>query len=63
MNKIYRIKKTGQIVHKLFDIDSMHSLMLFPFKERSRKGNMGVSQSVRNDNLSFESQEPRMADR
>lgn len=63
MSKIYRIKKTGQVVHKMYEIDSMHTMMLFPLQRQSRKGNWGVCQPVRNDRLVFETNEPRMATR
>jgi hypothetical protein len=51
MNNVTRIKKTGKIVHVIDKVDSMHSLVLFPFDFVSRKGNRGVAQRVRTSNL------------
>jgi hypothetical protein len=51
MLEVTRIKKTNQIVYTIDKVDSEHTLCLFPFKEKSKKGNLGVTQSVRNSNL------------
>jgi hypothetical protein len=51
MLEVTRIKKTNQIVYTVDKIDSEHTLCLFPFKEKSKKGYLGVTQSVRNSNL------------
>ena len=51
MLEVTRIKKTRQIVYVIDKADSEHSLCLFPFKEKSKKGFLGVTQSVRNSNL------------
>jgi hypothetical protein len=51
MNNVTRIKKTGKIVHVIDKVDSMHSLVLFPFDFVSRKGNRGATQRVRTSNL------------
>jgi len=51
MLEITRIKKTREIVYIIDKVDSEHTLCLFPFKEKSKKGFLGVAQSVRNSNL------------
>lgn len=51
MLDVVRIKNTGQIVYPIGSADANHTLCLFPFKTRSHKGNWGVVQPVKNDNL------------
>lgn len=52
MLDIWRIKKTNQIVYPISAKEgSNHTYCLFPYKEQSKKGNMGVIQPVRNENL------------
>jgi hypothetical protein len=51
MLEVTRVKKTRQIVYPMGKADSNHTLCLFPFKKKTKKGNWGVTQSVRNDNL------------
>lgn len=62
MMKIVRMKKTGQMVHEVHKVDSNHTMVLFPFTGISRRGNRGVCQPVRNDNLVVERQEPGIAE-
>lgn len=52
MLKVTRIKKTREIVQVVGSADNGYSLVLFNFGGRkSNKGNLGVIQVVRNDNL------------
>lgn len=51
MLDIVRVKKTGQIVYPIGSQDANYTLCLFPFKRPSHKGNWGVVQPVKNDNL------------
>lgn len=51
MLEVTRLKKTRQIVYPLGKVSSNYTLCLFPFKERSKAGNLGVSQIVLNANL------------
>ena len=51
MENVTRIKKTRQIVYPVGKATSNHTWCLFPFGRVSNKGNQGVVQSVRNDNL------------
>lgn len=49
--KVTKIKKTGQVVYQLGRVDSQHQLVLVVFDTITRKGNRGVVQTVRDDNL------------
>jgi len=51
--KTVKIKKTGQRVYILEKVDTNHTYCIFHFDKVSKKGNLGVVQSVRNDNLVF----------
>ena len=51
MLKVTRIKKTQQIVHVVGNAGSNHSFVLFPFTTKTRKGDWGKIQRVRNDNI------------
>ena len=51
MLEVTRVKKTRQIVYPLSKAGFNHTLCLFPFKQKTKKGNWGVAQAVRNDNL------------
>lgn len=51
MLEVTRIKKTGAIVYPVGKQDSMHTLVLFPYKRKSNRGDLGVVQAVRNENL------------
>lgn len=48
----WRVKKTGEIVYPMGATNNAgYTLVLFPFKSPSRKGNRGDLRSVRSDNL------------
>ena len=51
MLEVTRIKKTGQIVHPIGPQGSGYTLCLFPRDSKTRAGNMGVVQTVKNENL------------
>lgn len=52
MLEVTRIKKTRQIVFPVGTSDrSGYTEVLFPFGRISKKGNRGVVQNVKNDNL------------
>ena len=51
MLDVHRIKKSKQIVYQLGKADNNHTLVLFPLKNKTKKGNYGAIQSVRNDNI------------
>jgi hypothetical protein len=51
MLEVTRVKKTRQIVYPMGKAGFNHTLCLFPFKKKTKKGMWGVTQSVRNDNL------------
>lgn len=49
--EITRIKKTGEIVHKIHKVDGSRTMVLFPFDSKSNRGKRGVCQPVINENL------------
>jgi len=49
--KVTKIKKTGQVVITMGNSGSQHTVVLVTFDTITRKGNRGVVQTVRNDNL------------
>ena len=51
MIDVLRVKKTRQIVYEMGAAGQNHTLCLFPYDFVTRKGNQGVIQPVRNDNL------------
>lgn len=52
MLKVWRIKKTKQIVYPIGESPNKeYTLCLFPFGRESRRGHRGAVQSVRKDNL------------
>lgn len=51
MLEVTRIKKTGKIVYPVGKQDSMHTLVLFPHETKTNRGDLGVVQAVRNENL------------
>lgn len=51
MLEVTRIKKTGKIVYPIGMKDSTHTLVLFPHETKTHRGNLGVVQPVRNENL------------
>lgn len=52
MLDVWRVKKTKQIVYPISAAeDSNYTLCLFPFKEKSKKGMLGIVQPVRKENL------------
>jgi len=52
MLDVWRVKKTGQIVHPIMSAEKNgYTLCLFPFKRKSIDGNYGSIQSVKNENL------------
>lgn len=54
IDKITRIKKTGEIVKPLGKADSNHTYCLFTHKSPTKKGKKGDVRAVRNDNLIIE---------
>jgi hypothetical protein len=51
MLEVTRLKKTRQIVYPLEKVSSNYTLCLLPLKEKTKAGNLGVNQIIRNDNL------------
>ena len=51
MNKVTKLKSSGQIVYPVGGCGSMHTMVLLPFKRISKKGNRGELMRVKNDNL------------
>lgn len=53
MLDVWRVKKTKQIVYPIGAVadNSRYVLCLFPYKEKSKKGLLGVVQPVKTENL------------